>query len=68
MLDALVAEGEAQGVAMNREQYERSLPMIKAVIRGLLARDLFADGIYIRATNPLNPVFQQAMKILEKEK
>lgn len=67
MLDKLVADGEAQGVELNREQYERSLPMIKAVIRGLLVRDLFVDGIYTRATNPLNPVFREAMKILENE-
>lgn len=68
MLATLVAEGEAQGVEMNREQYERSLPVIKAMIRGLLVRDLFVDGTYTRATNPLNPVFQQAMRILENEK
>lgn len=67
MLDKLVADGEAQGVEMNREQYERSLPMIKAAIRGLLVRDLFVDGTYVRATNPLNPVFQAALRQLENE-
>lgn len=65
MLDKLVADGEAQGVKFNSEEYERSLPMLKAVIRGLLVRDLFTDGIYVRATNPLNPVFQEALRQLE---
>lgn len=66
MVEDLVARGEAEGVERNDEQLQRSLPIIEAVIKGLLARDLYEDGIYVRATNPLNPVFIEALKVLQE--
>lgn len=68
IIEGLVAKGEAEGLTRNEEQLERSLPIIEAVIKGLLARDLYEDGIYVRATNPLNPVFREALKVLQESK
>ncbi len=68
MVEELVAKGEAEGVERNEEQLQRSRPIIEAVIKGLLARDLYEDGIYVRATNPLNPVFVEALRVLEEGK
>lgn len=66
MIEEMVAKGEAAGLERNDEQLQRSLPIIKAVIKGLLARDLYEDGIYVRATNPLNPVFLEALRVLQE--
>ena len=65
IIEGLVAKGEAEGLERNEEQLQRSLPIIEAVIKGLLARDLYEDGIYVRATNPLNPVFVEALRVLQ---
>ena len=64
MISALVAVGEKDGVEPNPEQLDRSLPIIKAVIRGLIARDIYENGTYVRATNSLNPVFIEALGII----
>lgn len=68
VIEELVAKGETEGLERNDEQLQRSLPIIEAVIKGLLARDLYEDGIYVRATNPLNPVFNEALRVLQESK
>lgn len=66
MVEALVARGEAEGLERNDEQLQRSLPLIEAVLKGLLVRDLYEDGIYARAINPLNPTFNEALRVLQE--
>lgn len=68
MIDEIVAKAEAAGVEPNPEQLERSMPVIEAIIKGYLTRDLYEDGNYVRATNPLNPVFNIAVETLQNPK
>jgi carboxyl-terminal processing protease len=64
LIAKLVARGEEDGVKENAEQLERSLPMFKAIIKGLMMRDLYENGYYSRAVNPLNPVFNEALRLI----
>lgn len=64
MIDDVVAKGVDTGVEHNPEQLLTSRPMVEAVIKGLLERDLYEDGAYVRATNPLNPVYNKALEII----
>ncbi len=64
MMGEIVAKGQALGVEPNAEQLEISRPVIEAIIKGYFTRDLYEDGSYVRATNPLNPVFVKATEIL----
>lgn len=64
MIDEVVAKAKADNIEPNAEQLERSRPVIEAIIKGYLTRDLYEDGNYVRATNPLDPVFNKAVEIL----
>ncbi|MCC8113476.1 MAG: S41 family peptidase [Bacteroidales bacterium] len=67
MIQEVVAKAQAEGVEPNPEQLAISQPVIEAIIMGYLTRDLFEDGSYVRATNPLNPVFRKAVEVLSPD-
>lgn len=64
LIDKLVEQGKKDGVEPNPEQLATSRKMLEAIIRGLLARDLYDNGTYVRSTNPLNPVFNAALDLI----
>lgn len=64
LIDKLVEQGKKDGVEPNPEQLATSRKMLEAIIRGLLARDLYDNGTYVRSTNPLNPVFNAALELI----
>ena len=64
MIDEIVDKAKAEGVEPNPEQLKVSQPIIEAIIMGYLTRDLYEDGSYIRAINPYNPIFTEAVKQL----
>lgn len=64
IIDGLVAVGEKDGVPFNETQWETSRELILAVLKGLMTRDLYENGIYVRATNPLNADFREAMSLI----
>ncbi|MCC8118976.1 MAG: S41 family peptidase [Bacteroidales bacterium] len=67
IIEGLVAKGQELGVGPNPEELETSRPVIEAIIKGYLTRDLYEYGTYVRATNPLNPVFLKAVEVLQNE-
>ncbi|MDE6270368.1 MAG: peptidase S41, partial [Muribaculaceae bacterium] len=60
----LIEQATKEGLEFNPEHWERSAVIIRAMLKGLMARDLYDNGSYIRATNPYNPVFVEAVKLL----
>ena len=64
LLDRLIANGEAKDITFNQEQWDRSLPMLKAILTGLVARDLYENASYYRHLAPLNPDFQAAYRLI----
>lgn len=64
MVEQLVARGEKDSIACNREELERSLPMVKSVLKGLIMRDLFEDGSYYRAVNHLNNIYNRGVELI----
>ncbi len=66
MIEELVKKGEADGVEPNPEQLATSRVLIEAIVKGLFARDLYKDGSYSRAVNPLNPVYLKALEVLQQ--
>lgn len=64
IIKGLVAQGEADGVKPDSTQLATSMPMFKAIIKGLIARDIYTDGTYVRAVNPLNPDFKTALELI----
>ena len=60
----LIAAGEKEGVEFDDEQWQRSRPYVLALIRGLIARDLYEDSSVFRFLNPLLPEYQEALKLI----
>lgn len=60
----LIAAGEKEGVTFNEEQWQRSRPYIVALIKGLLARDLYEDSSVFRFLNPLLPEYREALELI----
>lgn len=64
MIDELIERGNADGVPFNEEQWNTSREMILAVLKGLMTRDLYENGIYVRSTNPLSNDFLEAYRLI----
>lgn len=60
----LIELAAKEGLEFNAEHWERSAVIVRAMLKGLMARDLYDNGSYIRATNPYNPVFVEAVKLI----
>ena len=63
-IDGLIKQGEADGVPFDQEKWERSRELIVAVLKGLMTRDLYENGIYVRSTNPLSNDFKEAYNLI----
>ncbi len=61
---ALIAAAAKEGLEFNEEQWQRSAVIIRAMLKGLMARDLYDNGSYVRSTNPHNPVFTEAVRLI----
>ena len=64
MMDSFIAEAKEAGVEPNDEQLAQSRQAIELVLKGLIGRDLFETATYYRVTNPLNPVYKEAVSII----
>lgn len=62
--EALIARGEKEGVAYDEEMYARSSPIINAIVKGLIGRDIFDQNIYPRILLPFDPIFTNAVEII----
>ena len=64
MEQQLVAAGEREGIEFNEEQWQRSHDYIIALIKGLLARDLYEDSSVFRFLNPMLPEYRAALELI----
>lgn len=61
---SLIEAAAKEGLEYNDEQWQRSAVIIRAMLKGLMARDLYDNGSYVRSTNPHNPVFTEAVRLI----
>ena len=60
----LVAKATADGIEYDKEGYDRALPMLKAIMKGLIGRDLYDQSTYRNVVNPFNNIFSSALEII----
>lgn len=63
-IDGIIEQGKVAGVNYNEKQWETSKELILAIFKGLMTRDLYENGIYVRSTNPLSNDFKEAVKLI----
>lgn len=68
MIQALQAQGDKDGVPFNQKDWDTSREIILANLKGLMLRDLYDNGIYVRATNPLSADFKEAVELISDKK
>ena len=65
MLRRVVEMGVADSVKYDDSQFQTSRPMMQAVLKGLIGRDLFEQATYYKAVNPvLNPIYREALALI----
>jgi carboxyl-terminal processing protease len=68
MLNEMVEEGKAAGVAFNSEEYQRSKHIIALQYKALVARDFFDSGSFYRVINKDDDVFKKAIQLIRNRK
>lgn len=64
MLENLKEMGDADGVEFNKEEFERSEPLFKTVIKALIGRDIFDNATYFKVYNRHDPIFKEAVRLI----
>lgn len=66
MLEELKALGKTLGAEYKEEEYQAALPLIKAQLKALIARDLWDMSEYFQIINRLSASMNKAVELLEK--
>jgi len=64
MMQAVIDRGEKAGVKFNEEQYATSREYMCVLVKALIARDLYDISTYYRVANQLNPIYAQALQLI----
>ena len=64
MLNAVKEMGDADGVEFNEEEFRRSTPLFKTIIKALIGRDVYDNATYFKVYNRYDPVFKEAVRLI----
>lgn len=64
MMTDLIEMGKADKVDFVEDDYAISGPYIREIIRALIARDIFDQSAYYTIANRLDPIFNEALRII----
>ena len=64
LMQSVIDLGEKEGVKFNEEQYATSGEYMRTIVKALVARDLFDMGGYYRIVNDTNPVYREALELV----
>lgn len=67
MLDGLRGLADREGVEFNEEQFERSKPLFRMILKGLIGRDIYDNATYFKVYNRHDPIFREALKIINSQ-
>ena len=64
LLPGLIEAATADSIKYDEGQLQTSRPVFLAMMKGLLERDIYPNGTYMRAVNHLDPIFNEALRII----
>lgn len=65
MLADIVKLGENDSIKFVNADWQRSLPVIRTIVKAIVGRDLFENATYFKVTNPaLNPIYREALALI----
>lgn len=60
----LIELGKTEGLDYNETHYQRSLPILQAIVKGLIGRDIYDQTTYSKILTPYDPLFTTALQII----
>ncbi len=67
MLQALYDTATKEGVEYNVEESKQSEPLFKMILKALIGRDLYDQATYFKVFNGYDPIFQEALRVINSE-
>lgn len=67
MLVDLFKLASEEGIEDNAEEAKTSEPLFKMSLKGLIGRDIFESGTYFKIYNRHDPVFREALRLINSE-
>ena len=67
MVEELTQLGLREKVEINKEELKTSAPLIRRVLKSMIARDLWTMDAYFRAYNEENDIVQEALRIISDD-
>ncbi len=64
LVQDLIDRAAKAGIEFKADEWERSAPLARAIMKGLICRDLYEKGSYYRAVAPLNPDYVEALRLI----
>ena len=67
MLDEIKAMADKAGIKFDQKEYDRCVPLLKTVVKGLIGRDIYENQTYDKVYNSHNDIFREALSVIESE-
>ncbi len=67
MLDEIKAMADKAGIKFDQKEYDRCVPLLKTVVKGLIGRDIYENQTYDKVYNSHNDIFREALRVIESE-
>jgi len=67
VLESMLARANELKIEFKKEEYERSLPLLKIQLKALIAGDLWTTNEFYQIIDQLNDSLQKAVEILQKK-
>lgn len=64
MLQSLFDLAAKDGVKFNAEEAEKSKPLFRMVLKGLIGRDIYDNPTYFKVYNQYDPIFKEALRLI----
>ena len=64
MLKTIREMGEADKVEFDKDEFKRSEPLFKMIVKALIGRDVYDNATYFKVYNQHDPVFKEAVRLI----
>lgn len=67
MLREIVKMADEEKVDFNEEEFERSIPLFRMIIKGLIGRNVYENATYHKVYNQGNEIFREALRLINSD-
>lgn len=64
MLNGLKELGDKEDIEFNEEEFKRSEPLFKMILKALIGRDVYDNATYFKVYNQHDPIFKEAVRLI----